>query len=94
MGSKEAVRSVLKHHTKTVAWMSSVSKVKGHNAMYTYDYIQCIPLPWKVKFQWAKKNDGNDIFHALMYSQCGVMGDDATVFPAILGYSSEDIIQC
>jgi hypothetical protein len=55
MGSEKAVKSVLKRHTKTVARMSSVSKVKGRDAMHTHDYIQRIALPRKVKFQWAKK---------------------------------------
>eukprot|EP00957_Ditylum_brightwellii_P058905 4466508-Ditylum_brightwellii.AAC.1 len=35
--------------------------------MHIHDYIQCIPLPWKVKFQWVKKNDGYDIFHGKQY---------------------------
>eukprot|EP00957_Ditylum_brightwellii_P071303 5420109-Ditylum_brightwellii.AAC.1 len=63
MGSKKAVKSVLKQHTKTVAQMSSVSKVKGRNVMHTHGYIQLIALPRKVKFQWAKKNDSDEIFH-------------------------------
>eukprot|EP00957_Ditylum_brightwellii_P196008 14934477-Ditylum_brightwellii.AAC.1 len=125
MGSKKAVKSVLKRHTNTVAWMSSVSKVKGHTTMHTHDYIQRIAFPWKVKFQWAKKNNSDEIFHgkqfmcypdgtiflhvemlvntqdnycpeeclletAAMSPQGQVMRDDATVSPAILGYSSED----
>eukprot|EP00957_Ditylum_brightwellii_P076238 5795478-Ditylum_brightwellii.AAC.1 len=43
--------------------MSSVSKVKRHNMMHTHDYIRCIVLSWKVKLQWAKKNDGDEIFY-------------------------------
>eukprot|EP00957_Ditylum_brightwellii_P143622 10942540-Ditylum_brightwellii.AAC.1 len=105
--------------------MSSVSKVKGRNAMHTHDYIQRIAFPQKVKFQWAKKKNDDEIFHgkqfmcypdgtnflhvemivntqdnhcpeecllqtAFMSPQGQVMGDDATVSPAILGYSSED----
>eukprot|EP00957_Ditylum_brightwellii_P149754 11404669-Ditylum_brightwellii.AAC.1 len=67
MGSKKAVKSVLKQHTKTVSRMSSVSKVKGHNTMHTHNYIQCIALPQKVKFQWTKKNDGDKIFHGKQF---------------------------
>eukprot|EP00957_Ditylum_brightwellii_P175361 13349437-Ditylum_brightwellii.AAC.1 len=70
MGSKKAVKSVLKQHTKTVAQMSSVSKVKGRNAMHAHNYIQHIALPPKVKFQWAKKNDGDEIFHGKQLPSC------------------------
>eukprot|EP00957_Ditylum_brightwellii_P084527 6427017-Ditylum_brightwellii.AAC.1 len=47
MGNKKTAKSVLKQHTKTVAQMSSVSKVKECNTMHTHDYIQRIALPWK-----------------------------------------------
>eukprot|EP00957_Ditylum_brightwellii_P140505 10704872-Ditylum_brightwellii.AAC.1 len=67
MGSKKAVKSVLKQHIKTVARMSSISKVKGCDTMHTHDYIQRITPPWKVKFQWAKKNDGDEIFHGKQF---------------------------
>eukprot|EP00957_Ditylum_brightwellii_P174138 13258363-Ditylum_brightwellii.AAC.1 len=129
MGNEKAVRSVLKQHTKAVLQMSYVAKVKGCNAMHTHDYIQRIPLHQKVKFQWAKKNNSDDIFHgnqymrypdgsfflhmkmlvniqdtycpdeclletAFMSPQGRVLGYDATVSHAILGYSSEDNSQC
>eukprot|EP00957_Ditylum_brightwellii_P210170 15364637-Ditylum_brightwellii.AAC.1 len=76
MSSKKAVNSVLKRHIKTVVRMSSVSKVKGHNAMHTHDYIQCIALLWKVEFQWAKKNNGDEIFHGKQFMRY----PDGTVF--------------
>eukprot|EP00957_Ditylum_brightwellii_P161118 12267320-Ditylum_brightwellii.AAC.1 len=56
--------------------MSSVFKVEGYNAMHTHNYIQCIALPWKVKFQWAKKNNGDEIFHGMQFMHY----PDGTVF--------------
>eukprot|EP00957_Ditylum_brightwellii_P166336 12662617-Ditylum_brightwellii.AAC.1 len=56
--------------------MSSVSKVKRRNVVHTHNYIQCTALPWKVKFQWAKKTNGDEIFHGKQF-MCYL---DGTIF--------------
>eukprot|EP00957_Ditylum_brightwellii_P035852 2717289-Ditylum_brightwellii.AAC.1 len=69
--------------------MSSFAKVKGCNRMQIHDYIQRIPLPQKDNYC----SEECLLETAVVSPQGRVMGDDATVSPAILGYSSEDSSQ-
>jgi len=58
---KNAMKVVLKHHSKTAARMESVSKTMSRSNTSGFFYEQRIPLPKAVKHQFATK-DGDEFF--------------------------------
>jgi hypothetical protein len=53
----------LKHHPKCAGRMVAASKVKGRSITQGFFYEQHIPLPRKVKHEYATPMDGDDLFH-------------------------------
>jgi hypothetical protein len=53
----------LKHHPKCAGRMVATSKVKGRSNTQGFFYEQRIPLPRKVKHEYATSMDGDDLFH-------------------------------
>ena len=53
----------LKHHPKCAGRMVATSKVKGRSNTQGFFYEQRIPLPRKVKHEYATPMDGDDLFH-------------------------------
>jgi hypothetical protein len=53
----------LKHHPKCAGRMVATSKVKGRSNTQGFFYEQRIPLPRKVKHEYATRMDGDDLFH-------------------------------
>jgi hypothetical protein len=53
----------LKHHPKCAGRMVATSKVKGRSNTQGFFYEQRIPLPRKVKHEYATAMDGDDLFH-------------------------------
>jgi hypothetical protein len=59
----------MKNHPKSIARMSTVSKVAGRSKVADFYYEQRIPLPKPCMHQLAGKEDGDDFFYDKRFVQ-------------------------
>jgi len=67
---KECLLLVLETHSKSAAHMRAVTKVKGRSSTEGFFCEQRIPLPHKVKHQFAAQADGDKFFFGRKVVQC------------------------